>query len=155
MNGDRRLLITLGIMGFILGMVMCNGITIMFASTADRIVIVAPELSDMFGEPLAIFLQTLIGGVIGLVAFSATIVYYDERFNLIAATLIHMVISMTVLLLGAYFLKWIGPTVGELLLFLILPLTIYVLIWFSVYVSYRVQVRQINEALEKRQSGRP
>jgi hypothetical protein len=37
---------------------------------------------------------------------------------------------------------------------MILPMSMYVLIWFSVYISYRVQIKQINESLERRRSGK-
>lgn len=154
MNEDRRTTLMLSVIGFILGMFMCTGITMMFASTADHIVLVAPELSERFGKTLAIIVQMIIGGIIGAVAFVSTKVYYDERLSIVAATLIHMAISMSVLLIGGYFLEWVGHTVEELMLFMILPVCIYVLIWFSVYMSYRIQIRQINESLERRRSGK-
>ena len=154
MSEDERLLLRLSIIGFIIGMVFCDAITIMFASTGDKIVFVAPELSEKLGEPLAIIVQTLAGGVVGFVAFFATRVYYDDRFSLISATLIHMVISVTALVIAGYFLGWIGNTIEDLLLFLILPAMIYVLIWFSVYMSYRISIQRINESIERKRSGK-
>ena len=154
MSDDEGLLLRLSIIGFIIGMVFCDAIAIMFASTGDKIVFVAPELSEKLGEPLAIIVQTLAGGVVGFVAFYATRVYYDDRFSLISATLIHMVISVTTLVIAGYFLGWIGNAIEDLLLFLILPAMIYVLIWFSVYMSYRISIQRINESIERKRSGK-
>ena len=153
MNGNKTIL-KLAIIGFIMGAFIGNGITAAFASSADGFVIVAPQLSEEYGYVTAIILQTVVSGLLGIITFAGTVVYYSERFSIAAATLIHMSLSMVTMALVSNFLWWTDRTLEGTLLFLLFIFMIYVLIWVSITVSYSIQIRQINEALEKRRSGK-
>ena len=154
MTDGNRLMLRMAVIGFIMGVVFGDAITMLFASTPDHLAFVSQDMSDRYGDTAALIIQSLVSGIVGFIAFYGTIVYYDERFNIITATLIHMAISLTALLSAGYFLGWIGTTIEDLMLFLVLPLVMYFMIWFSVYISYRMKIEQINEALERRRSGR-
>ena len=153
MNEIGRFVLRMGITGFIIGMVAGNALTIMFGSSEGSFSITAPELSQQFGEAGALLLQTLLSGVMGSVAFAGTFVYHSDRFSITTATLIHMCISFTVLLPVAHILWWTGRTLEGTLYFLILPVVMYVMIWISVYMSYRIEIQRINESLDRRRSA--
>ncbi|MBQ7700927.1 MAG: DUF3021 domain-containing protein [Candidatus Methanomethylophilaceae archaeon] len=153
-DDDNRFMLKMAILGFVMGVIMGDAITMLFASTSDQLIFVSQSLSDRFGDTMAFIIQSLVSGVVGFIAWYSTKAYYDERFSIIAATLIHMVITMSALIIAGYFLGWIGPNAEGLLMFLVLPLVIYTMIWFSIYMSYRMKIQQINESLKRRRSGK-
>jgi len=153
-NEERKWLLTACIMGFVLGALIGNGIVIAFGSSSEGIVFVSHELARRLGETPALIVQTILSGIVGIIGFVSTKVYHSERFSILAATLIHMAISMTALIIVGRYLEWFGDSLQELLMFLIIPAAMYAMIWFSVYMSYRAEIRRINESLERRRSGK-
>lgn len=143
-----------GLIGIVLGMIMCNGITIAFTSGETGLALVAPRLEEEFGLAAAFILQTIVSGILGFVMFATTAVYYSERFSILSATLIHGSIAMVSMALVSYFLWWTDRTVKGTLLFLLFILMIYLLIWFSITLSFKIRVDQINRAIEERRSGK-
>ena len=154
MNDLEKTVLKIALIGFLLGVLAADGIAFVFGSVDGDISFVAPELAAQYGEAAAIALQTILGGLMGVVTFTGTLVYHSERYSLLAATLIHMAIAMAAVLSVAYFLYWIRHTLESCLLFLFIMFIIYAVIWFSVYISYRIQIQQINESLERKRSGK-
>jgi len=155
MNMEGRPIGRLAIIGFLVGMVVGNGITMSFASSSEGISLVAAELADEFGYVPAVIMQTMVSGLAGAVCFGGTYVYQSERYGILSATLIHMALAMCTMIPVANLLWWTDRTLEGSLLFLAFISMIYLLIWVSIYASYRAEVRRINDALEKRRSGKP
>ena len=155
MNMDGRPIGRLAIIGFLVGMVVGNGITMSFASSSEGISLVAAELADNLGYVPAVIMQTIVSGIAGAVCFGGTYVYQSERYGILSATLIHMALAMCTMIPVANLLWWTDHTLEGSLLFLAFISTIYLLIWVSIYASYRAEIRKINEALEKRRSEKP
>ena len=149
----REEAIKLAVAGFFLGMIIGDAITAVFAST-DGIVLAAPELSEKYGYVTAVIIQTLLSGVLGAVAFGATIVYHMEKYSILAATGIHMAIAYLTMLPIANILWWTGRTVEGNVIIIVMTLCMYAMIWFSVYMSYRIEIQKINESLERKRSGK-
>ena len=147
---DKATITRLAVFGFFLGMVIGNGITMAFASSSDGIHIVAPNLADEFGEALAIVIQTIVSGLLGAVCFGGTIVFHSERLGLTLATFIHMVLAMSSVLVVGNILWWIDRSLEGNLFFALFMFMIYILIWSSVFISYKVEISKINKSLENR-----
>ena len=153
MTSDRKIMMRLGVIGFLLGMLIGNGMTVLFSS-GEELILVSPELSEEFGYVTAVILQTVISGLVGAIIFSGTMVFYSEGFGITSATFIHMGITLVTMLPMANFLWWTGRTLEGTMVFLGMILIMYLLVWTSVYTSYRIQIQRINESLEKRRSGK-
>ncbi len=145
--------IKLTIAGFFLGMIIGDAITAVFASS-DGIVFAAPELTEQFGYIPAVIIQTVLSGILGAIAFGVTIVYHMEKYSILAATCIHMVAAYATMIPIANILWWTGRTVEGNVVIIVMTLCMYVMIWFSVYMSYRIEIQKINESLERRRSGK-
>lgn len=152
MTPEQRKFLMLCAAGFVLGIVICNGISLAFASGNAGLSLVSERLSEEFGEAGAITIQVLVTGLVGIATFGGTIVYYSERFGITSATLIHMAIAIGAMDTVAYALWWFDRTVTGILLFTLYLLMIYLLIWVSIVISYCMQIREINEILERRRS---
>ncbi len=146
-------LIRLAALGFILGMFIGDILVVAFTAS-EGISLAAPELIDEFGYVPAVIIQTLLSGVLGCICFGATIVYYKDEYGILAATCIHMLIAFLALIPISNFLWWTGRVMEGNIVVLAMGICAYVMIWFSVYMSYRIQIQKINEALERRNSGK-
>ena len=146
-------LIRLAVVGFVLGIIIGDILVVAFTAS-EGISLAAPELIEEFGYVPAVILQTLLSGVLGCICFGATIVYYKDEYSILEATCIHMVISFFTLIPISNFLWWTGRVMEGNIVVLAMGVCAYVMIWFSVYMSYRIQIQKINEALERRNSGK-
>ena len=146
-------LIRLAVVGFVLGIIIGDIMVVAFTAS-EGISLAAPELIEEFGYVPAVILQTLLSGVLGCICFGATIVYYKDEYSILEATCIHMVISFFTLIPISNFLWWTGRVMEGNIVVLAMGVCAYVMIWFSVYMSYRIQIQKINEALERRNSGK-
>lgn len=146
-------LIRLAVVGFVLGIIIGDILVVAFTAS-EGISLAAPELIEEFGYVPAVILQTLLSGVLGCICFGATIVYYKDEYNILEATCIHMVIAFCTLIPISNFLWWTGRVMEGNIVVLAMGVCAYVVIWFSVYMSYRIQIQKINEALERRNSGK-
>ena len=146
-------LIRLAALGFILGMIIGDILVVAFTAS-EGISLAAPELIDEFGYVPAVIIQTLLSGVLGCICLGATIVYYNDEYSILAATCIHMVIAFLTLIPISNFLWWTGRVMEGNIVVLAMGICAYVMVWFSVYMSYRIQIQKINEALERRNSGK-
>ena len=146
-------LIRLAVVGFVLGIIIGDILVVAFTAS-EGISLAAPELIEEFGYVPAVILQTLLSGVLGCICFGATIVYYKDEYSILEATCIHMVIAFCTLIPVSNFLWWTGRVMEGNIVVLAMGVCAYVMIWFSVYMSYRIQIQKINEALERRNSGK-
>ena len=137
---------------FVIGVVIGDGLTWLICIARGVDGIVAQEMVDEFGEPVAILMQTLLCGFVGVVGFGGTFVYHDERFGITEATLIHGVVIISLMMAVSTICWWNGRTLQGALIFLGFLLLMYLFIWFSMFLSYRAQISEINEMIEKRRS---
>ena len=152
--GEKRLIITLATMGFIMGAALEFIMVMLFASTDDNIVFIDPERAKQYGEPLTLALQIFLPGLMGAVNVATTRIYDSERFNILSATLTHMVIVMAATLSTGWFMGWFGPSLTGTVIFALAMLVGYFFIWFMIYINTKKKTDLINELLEKRREGK-
>lgn len=88
----------------------------------------------------------LISGAMGMINLSTMTIYEIESWSLTRATLTHFVIVMgTVCGLGL-FLGWFRSASGFIML--AAAVVAYFIIWLIMYLSYKRQVRRMNEDLK-------
>ena len=105
----------------------------------------------MIGDPtLAILIQVLAEGLYGVIAFGGTFVYYIEEWGMLKATLAHFLMLSVSFFLMAFFLKWYtfySPT--AILVFCLCFAAAYFMIWLLEYLSYKSQIKKINDGLTR------
>ena len=154
MKDNYRKIMMLAIIGFAVGMVVGDGIMFALSSTEDGLSLASPELVDEIGYAAAVAVQTIVSGILGMVTFGSTVVYYDDRFGITSATLIHMAISLISVAVVSNLLWWTDRTLAGTAFFMVYILMLYLLIWTSMFISCRMDIRRINESIEKRRSGK-
>ena len=151
MNDIQRYCLTMAIIGFIMGVFIEFSITIMINMGCGDISPIARNLSERYGDVGALVIQIVLPGLMGAVNFASTFVYESDRLNLITATFIHAsIVIISVLSVGS-FMGWFELTPASVVVFLALIIVIYFMIWFLMYTKSKTVVKEINEALERRQ----
>ena len=152
MNDEQGLYLRLGVIGFIMGALVEFIIVSMINLGRGDFSLIAGNLSERYGDTVAVLLQILLPGLMGAINFATTFVYNNERFNIITATVTHAsIVIITILSVGG-FMEWFELDPVSIAVFLALMMAIYFMIWLLMYITSRNQVREINEALERRRS---
>ena len=152
---NKKKLLKLSVLGFVLGIVLCTAITALTSSTGGLLTLCNPNFAKAIGnETLALVLQTLISGVYGAVVMGSTIVYDIEledikKWSILKATVTHCVITFTSYYLTGFGLRWFSvKDVKENLIMLAIFIFVYTLIWLINYLSYKSEVKKFNEKLK-------
>ena len=101
---------------------------------------------------MTLALQIIIPGTMGAVNVATTRIYDSERFNILSATLTHMVIVLTATVSAGWFMGWFGPSLRGTVLFTCAMLVGYFFIWFMIYINTKKEADVINGLLEKRRN---
>ena len=152
MKDDQRLYLRLGIIGFILGALVEFLIVAMINIGNGGFSLIAGNLSERYGNAVALILQIMLPGLMGGINFAATFVYNSDRFNIVTATITHATIVLITILSVGSFMEWFELTFASVAIFLALMTAIYIMIWFLMYSKSKAEIERINEALEKRRS---
>ena len=152
MNDDYKPYLRLGIIGFVMGALMEFLIVMMINMGLGEFSLIAGNLSDRYGDVVAVILQILLPGLMGGINFATTFVYNSDRFNILTATVAHAsIVIITILSVGSI-MEWFELTFASVAVFLALMMAIYFMIWFLMYSKSKSEIRKINEALERRRS---
>ena len=139
----RRKVILLAGIGFVLGMVIGDGIAWFTTGSLGNAV-----LADRLGsEKGAFLLQTLLSGVLGAIAMGGTVLYDLERWPLTLVSVTHYLMIELTYIPVALALRWVSGW-QQLLVMAGIQLVIYLVIWLVMYLRYKAQVREMNKLLQ-------
>ena len=145
----KNKLVKLMIIGFILGIIVGNLIALLTSFFDDSVRIVAKELSDSLGLGWAIFLQTILSGIFGLVCFGGVYFYEIESWSLLASTIAHFISMLITAFITAFTLRWIPFTWYGFLIIFGYILICFFIVWFIMYFRWKKNIKEMNEDLQK------
>lgn len=146
--------VVLASFGFAFGMllgVIITSITATLSMADGKVYLCAPEFTRFIGNELIAFLiQAVLSGIYGAVGMGVSVVYRIENWSLVKATMVHFFATVSMYYLVAGFLRWFSPFIDpmESLIMLVIFVVVYVMIWFSNYISYKIQISKINRGLD-------
>ena len=141
--------------GFLIGIVIGNLIAILTGNSATNGVTFASEkLLVMAGGSavVAMLLQSLFSGLYGAVCFAGMSFYEIERMPLAAATALHCAAIVLLFVPISLLLGWVNGIAG-ILIIAVIQIVVFFIIWLSLYLSYKKQVRELNK-MQKELSDR-
>lgn len=114
-------------------------------------IFVDPEFAEAIGNtPLAILIQSILSGLLGLVGLGGSEMYSIESWSILKATLIHFVAVMVVFLAVSFTLRWMSiKEMPAIFIILGVFILVYAIIWLTQYLKGKKQVRDMNSGLEK------
>ncbi len=124
-----------------------------FTSSGGEVHFMAQKLIDhCHGEAMAFLMQTMLSGLIGLVAFAGMSLYELEEWSMAAAMITHYVMICLIYFPCAYLLYWL-VTLEEMLIMAGIMAVSYIIIWLIMCAVYRAQVKELNNLQAKGLKG--
>lgn len=145
-----RLLKRAGI-GFLLGIVIGNTITLLVTSPGQPVV--RPEFAArMGGASSAALWQMLFFGLYGAAAMSGTILYELEDWSLLRCSAVHCLVICGLYPPMALTLGLVRG-IADLLITECILLAVCALIWLVLYLNCRAQVRELNHLTQQKRKN--
>lgn len=123
----------LGLAGFVLGVLICIGF--MLARSSEGLKAAFPNL--------------VISGIYGAVAMGSSIVYDVEKWSITRATATHFLLVFALYFLLVLSMGWFSLSDPVFWIVVGAMVAVYILIWLLQYLSYRRQIREMNDELIK------
>lgn len=148
----KKWAVILGLIGFGMGSVFCTVIST-FISTLSagdgNLYVMSQAYLHRIGNPLIAFLLELfVSGVFVAIEMACTVVYSIESWSILKATLVHLGVCYAAMLPTAFFLGWLSPgNIKGCVIMLSMCLAGYFMIWLSFYISYKIELKKINDDL--------
>ena len=95
---------------------------------------------------LALYLA--LSGLLGAVGMGGTTIYSLEHWGLLRCTVTHFVITLLAYCAVGFTLGWLDLREPVTLLLFLGYVIAYFIIWLTMYIKYKRQIRHINEALK-------
>ncbi len=108
-----------------------------------------PELINNMGQSRAVILQTVLGGLFGMVALGGTCVYDIEKWSLLRASLVHCLLILITYINVGLVLYWLSFHIIPILIMSGIIILVYALIWLVMYTRWKREIREINMLVEK------
>ncbi len=142
-----------GLVGFPIGVTIGYAITIAISLIfADGYYSPAvPAMIEMCGSEInAVLLQFVLCGIMGTVCAAISVVWENDKLSLLAQSAINF-FAMTITMIPiAYICHWMEHSVAGVLQYIGIFAGIYVMIWISQYISYKIGIRQINQKIDSK-----
>jgi len=127
----------LGLAGFVLGVLICIGF--MLARSSEGLKAAFPNL--------------VISGIYGAVAMGSSIVYDVEKWSIARATATHFLLVFALYFLLVFSMGWFSLSDPVFWIVAGAMVAGYILIWLLQYLSYKRQIREMNDELKKLKPG--
>lgn len=105
-------------------------------------------IKSMGNEINAVIFQTILTGLLGSVFSSASLIWDIEELSLLKQTLYFFLITSVTMMIIAYLLKWVAPTMLSLLSFLLSFVIIFAIIWITQYLIWREKIKKLNDNIK-------
>ena len=153
----KQRVIMLSSIGFGMG-VIAGTIIAAFTGTLSRadgtLYLCAPEFVEAVGDPLTAFtIQAIALGFQGVLAMGGSAVYSIEKWSILRCTLTHYIAVMAGIYILAFTLRWFSVSdVRSIVIMFVILTPPYFLIWLINYISYKSELKKINDELEELRS---
>lgn len=95
------------------------------------------------------FAHIVIGGIYGAVAMGSSVVYGIEKWSIARATATHFLLVFALYFLLVISMGWFSLSDPVFWIVVGAMVAVYILIWLIQYLSYRRQIREMNDELIK------
>ena len=140
------------IIGFVIGMIAGNAIALFISlmSSGGFRMVTDILIERTGGEVTAIFVQTLMSGLYGALAFAGISVYEIERLPLALSSGLHCLLIVLLHVPNALFLGW-ENSLTEVMITAAIQVAGYFVVWLIINGIYRSHVRMLNDLQKKHQ----
>lgn len=109
---------------------------------------VVPELIEDFGNEInAVIVQAVCSLICGAAFGGASAIWEIEGWSITRQTVTHLAVISLAMFPIAFFTRWMGHTVPDVLFYFGIFFGIYLFIWVVQYKFMKIRVKKINEKL--------
>ena len=110
------------------------------------------ELIDWCGNPItAVVVQTICAALMGSIFGGASVIWDMEKWSLLKQSLVHFSVLSVSSFPLAYILNWLPHYLYGALGYIGAFLSVYIIIWISIYFSTKSKIKKMNKQLEEMQ----
>ena len=133
MNNMWKKAVLLGVAGYVLGVLI-------------GVIVILTGLSDAGHASVP---YVLLCGIPGCITMGSTVIYDVEKWSLVRATATHFAVCFVTYYALAFLMGWLR--FGDRLFWIITAAMVvgYVIIWLVMYLTYKRQIRKMNEELKR------
>lgn len=139
-----------GLLGFPLGIAIGYIITIAISCcfAGGYYSPCVPSLIAVVGSEInAVILQMLLSGLLGASFAACSVIWEMENWSIVKQSLIYFIITGCTMLPVAYFANWMEHSLAGFLYYFAVFAGIFVIVWISQYITYKIKLKKINEKL--------
>lgn len=109
-----------------------------------------PELIAIMGNEInAVILQTVLCGIVGTGFAASSVIWEIDNWSIVKQTGIYFSIISVIMLPIAYFAYWMEHSVVGFLIYFGIFVLIFAILWITMYVIGKNNVRKMNEKLSQ------
>lgn len=146
----KKKILLRSLIGAPIGLSICYLITIVisFFEGSGGYYAVVPELTEDFGNEInAVTVQAVCSLVLGAAFAGASAVWEIDNWSLLRQTVTHLAVVSLAMFPIAFFTRWMGHTVIDVLIYFGIFFGIYFFIWIVQYRAIKIRVKEISEKL--------
>lgn len=109
----------------------------------------SPQIIEVYkGELNAVILQFGLSGILGSIYAAASLIWDIDNWSILKQTVTHFWVISLGLLPIAYLLYWMEHSLKGILVYFGVFISMYIFIWMSLYISYKIKIKNINSSLK-------
>lgn len=109
-----------------------------------------PSLAEKCGSEIgAVTVQTVFSAIYGAAMAGASLVWQKESWSILRQTLSHLAIISLTTFPVAWFLDWMGHSLGGVLVYFGIFLAVYFIIWLVQYLAMRSRIKKMNRYIKQ------
>lgn len=146
----KKRLITRLITGFAVGVLLVHLITFLVNYLGSgQCVVCMPELTERLGATKAVLVQTILGALLGIIAWVGMCFFDIEDWSLLRATAAHCALILSTFLIVGARLHWFSLHVIAISIMAGIIILTYALIWVIMYLIWKKEIREMNRLTEE------
>ena len=148
----KNQIVNRGLVGFPVGIAIGFVITLIIsACIGDGFYYpVTPELIGSMGNELnAVFLQTVLCGIMGSGFAMASVIWELDSWSLAKQSGIYFLIACIIMFPIAYIANWMKHSIAGVLSYVCIFIVIFVVVWITQYLCWKRKIKRMNDCFKK------
>ncbi|HHU53601.1 MAG TPA: DUF3021 domain-containing protein [Clostridiaceae bacterium] len=146
----KKRLIAKSLIGLVVGALFAHVITLMVNYfSCGQFLVCMPELTERFGFTGAIIVQTILGGIFGMIALGGTCFFDIEKWSLLRASMAHCALILVTYIVIGLLLHWFSFHIIPILIMTGIIIFVYALIWLIMYAVWKREIKELNRLAEE------
>ncbi|GAA0732534.1 DUF3021 domain-containing protein [Clostridium oceanicum] len=139
-----------GFLGIPIGVFISTTISIIYSLAFGEIMAIPYGMES--SNSLTVYIaQYFVSIIIGFVFSASSVIFEIDEWSLLKQTVVHFFITTLVFFPCSIKVGWIDVNPMSILIYIGVFIFIYLLVWISIYFTWKSKIKKLNNKLEERQ----